>query len=221
MLTPLHPGLQPLSYDIIDTQLESLLGGEVVTLTALSRDNTSTETATADVLDGYDYDPLVPLRPGVALATAAVMPNYLADAGKANYFTMLGTMVGSKAGLTISGGTNFGPHTALASGKVTCWDKPGQYVVTVDALAATFVSSLTTGLTPGTVIGHNSTGKLQHSTNNGAVAATGVATFVEFTGSMSLVTTPAYLVGASPSFDRIVIDFNGGFGTRTVAASPS
>lgn len=221
MLTPLHPGLQPVNFDIIDTQIESLKGGEVVTLTALARRNSATETAAPDVLDGYDYDPATPLRPGVALATAAVLPVFLADAGKANYFTMLGTVVGGKTGLVVSGGAALGPHTALASGKVTCWDKPGQYAVTLDACAATFVSSLTTGLTPGSVIGHTSAGLLQHSTSAGAVAATGVATFVEFSGSMSLVTTPAYLVGATAQYDRIVIAFNAGYGSRTVPTNAS
>jgi hypothetical protein len=110
---------------------------------------------------------------------------------------------------------NSGPHTSAGSGKVTLWATGGRYAITIDALAIDFVSGLTTsGLAPGAVIGFDATGKLAHSGAT-VVANTGVATFYEFSGLPSLVNTPDRLVGATETFDRIVIDFNAGLGVRT------
>ena len=225
MLLPLSPGLMPLGFlDVLDSQLDSLKGGEVMTIGEAARTNSSTETAAADQLDGYDYErPIANAeRPVTRLATTAVLPVFLSDEGLAGYGNLLGQLVGSKTGLVVSGGTNAGPHSAAASGKVTLWDKPGVYTITVDALAATFVSSLQAGgLTPGSVLGHTSAGLLQHSTANGAVAGTGVATFLEFSANDSLVTTRATMVGAAATFDRIKIAFSAGWGTRTVPTHAS
>lgn len=223
-LFPVSPGLQPLGIvDVVNTVGPNLLGGEVMTLTTASRSNTASETAAADALDGYTFN-TTQLRPAATLATAATTFIALADEGSGpNYFTVGGTVVGGNTGKMIRGGAVLGPHTAVASGKVTLWDKPGLYEVTLDALVSTFVSGLTpsTGLTPGAVLGYTNTGKLSHSTSNSAVAATGCAVFVEFTGNSSLVTTPAALVGARAVFDRIKIQFLGaGGGGKTVPSSP-
>lgn len=218
-LFPVSPGLQPLGlFDCKDTDLSSLKGGEVMTLGSASRTLTSTEGAAADVLDGYDYAvTATPQRAVAQIATAASVPVFLSDEGTGpHYFTLLGTVVGSSAGLTVSG-TALGIHTGAASGKATLWDKPGLYSVTLDACATDFISSLAgAALAPGAKIGHLATGKLAHGSCGSVVASTGVAHLAEFEGSQSLVTTPARLVGATTLPDRVKIFFHAAMHDRSL-----
>lgn len=226
-LFPLQPGLNPLGqFDVVNTELASILGGQVLTFTSVSRTNTSTESAAFDAADGYLFDTTVPInnRPASTRAsTAAQFPLYLSDDGLSGYGTYFGQTIGVPAGLSTTG-TNLGPHSAAASGKVTLWDKPGLYAVSTDAVATDFLTSISTGasagLTPGTVLGFcNSTdiGKLAHNSCTLKVAGTGVGYFVEFatantsnqTGG-SLVTTPNKLVGATEIFTRVIINWFGG-----------
>lgn len=210
-----NPGLMPAGqFDLKDT-VTGLKGGEVMVLDLASRTLTAAELAAADVLDGYDYG--TPGQRAVArLATtgdANKLPLCLADDGSApDYLTMFGQVVGATAGLATAGAV-LGPHTTTGSGKVTLWDKPGFYVVTVDAVNAAMTSA---ALTPGTTLGFDTAGKLAKMAD--AVANSGVASFVEFEGgrkSGSLVTTPARLVGAADTFDRLKVFFHGGMGPRT------
>lgn len=218
-LFPANPGLYPVSYDLSDAvSLASITGGEVGTLTTRTRVNGATEKAAADVLDGYSY-----ATPGTRAAmtlatTAAQFPLFLLDEGTAGYGTMLGQVIGVPVGLSTTG-TDAGPHSAAASGKATAWDKPGLYVVTVDSLATDFVSTLlagTAGLVPGASLGFNASSKLAHGACSGAVAASGVAHFVEFESAPSLVTTPGHLVGAAQQFTRVKVQFHAGHGVRTL-----
>lgn len=224
-LLALHGGMWgPMGeVDLVDTEQDSVLGGEVMTLTQVSRTNSSTEKAAADVLDGYLYDttPTVQNRPAAVRASlAADVPLYLSDDGTSGHGTLFGEVIGTPTGL-LTTGTNLGPHTSAASGKVTLWDKPGRYMITTDALASDFVSATpSAGLAPGDVIGFgNSTdqGKLCHSACSNLVTNSGVAYFYEFSGLASLVNTPNRLVGATEQFDRIVIDFHAGHGLRTIS----
>lgn len=223
-LFPLNPGAQPLGQmDLVDTEQSSILGGEVMTLTAASRVNTSTEKAAADVLDGYLYDttPDVLNRVGVTRASAAAnYPLYLSDDGTAGYGTLFGQVIGTPAGL-LTVGTNIGPHTAAGSGKVTLWDKPGRYAVTTDAAASDFISAIPAlGLTPGEVLGFGSStdlGKLCHNDCSNLVTNSGVGYLVEVGSLPSLVTTPNRLVGATESFDRFELEFHAGAGLRTIS----
>ncbi len=227
-LFPLNPGLMPLGqFDCLDSDIASVTGGEVMTF-GLVTHGTSTDKAASDATDGYAYDAVATIknRALAKLATAASSVNFLADDGLAGYGTMFGETIGTYAGLTVTG-TNLGPHTAAASGKVTLWDKPGLYEVSTSSLASDFVSVLAgsgTGIAPGTVLGHTNVGKLAHAscTAVAPVASSGVATFVEFSSGGSLVTTPARLVGTttlSVLYPRIVIAFNAGMmADRTVSA---
>jgi hypothetical protein len=222
-LLPLQPGLMPLGqFDVLDTDQANIRGGEVMTLGLASRTNTATEKAAADVLDGYNFATPTAQRAVAQLATSAVNLVYLSDGGTGpDYFTLFGTLTGATAGLVTSGSA-LGPNNMSGSGKVTLWDKPGLYAVTTNALHANFASTITSaGLTPGSVIGYDSAGKLAHSTANGAISASGVAYFVEFGSSGSYVTTPARLVGATAVFDRIKIQFHSALGVRTVSTNPA
>jgi len=222
-LYPLQPGMHPLGqFDVLDTVLNSVAGGEVMTLTTASRTNTLTETAAADALDGYTYAD-AGLRPATTLATtAAEFPLYLSDDGTGpGYLTYFGGLTGP-LGLGLSeNGTQLGPHTAAGSGKVTLWDKPGLFAVSVNALASDFVSTIpvVAGLAPGLAIGFGSgadAGKLAHDGCSNKVAATGVGRFVEFSSEPSLVTTPNRLVGADEQFTRVVLQWDAGLGVRTL-----
>lgn len=222
-MEPLYPGLQPLGkYDLVDTELASITGGEVVTLTTASRTNSASEKAAYDARDGYLYDEQVTTtnRPAVTRASSAsVLPLYLCDDGTTGYGTLLGQTVGAPVGLSTSG-TDLGPNTAAASGKVTLWHQPGQYKVSVSSAASDFVSTIPLGgLAPGSVLGFGSgadLGQLAHTDCSNKVTNSGVGYFVEFESSASLVTTPNKLVGATEQWPDFILDFHAGHGTRTV-----
>jgi len=217
-LYPLNPGVVPLGqFDVVDTELANILGGEVMTLTTASRVNSATEVAAQDALDGYTFTD-ANLRPASTRAsTAAQGPLYLADDGNSpDYLTYFGSLTGPLGLGGSETGTRIGPHTASGSGKVTLWDKPGLFAVSVDALAGDFLTALVgANVAPGTVLGFANgadIGKIAHDACANVVAATGVGHFVEFSSAPSLVTTPNRLVGAAEQFTRLVLQWNAGLG---------
>jgi len=224
-LYALHGGRPLGQFDMLDTQLTTLLGGEVLTLTEASRTNTTTEKAAADVFDGYVAAlPGVGSRPVATVATTATeLPLFLVDEGSSpDYLSYFGRVVGGTVGLAING-TVLGPHSAEGSGKATLWDQPGLYVVTTDAVASDFQSteSLLTAnaVSAGDVLGFNASGALSHGSCSGAVTGSGVCNFVEYESGRktnSLVNTPPRLVGATEVFDRVKVWFHGGLGNRTI-----
>jgi len=148
------------------------------------------------------------------VGAATGRPLMLADDGITGYGTLFGTVVGGTVG-QVSYGPNsvvasanlLGPHTATGSGKVTCWDKPGLYAVSLDAVDTTASTGLVptnvTTATVGVALGFTSLGLLTPSGSaqditHGLVS---VGHFVEFNTNGSLVTTPNFLVAAlnSPS----------------------
>jgi hypothetical protein len=227
----LQPGIDPLGhFDFLDTDIASVLGGEVAVLDEASRTNTATEKAAQDVLDGYVADlvssgdpaasrPLARLADGYSTVfldatkgNIRVEPRkmfYLTDDGTANYGTLFGELIGNPVGLLTSGGPQLGPHTAQGSGKVTLWDKPGLYAVSTDAVTDALnpaTGNLNDTPLPGaTLYREHNTGRLTAD----SVTGDKVATFVELNDGGSLVTTPARLVGAAEVFDRLVIQYLG------------
>lgn len=217
MLRILQPGIQPLGqFDFEDGYLASVLGGEICTLVALSRTNTATERAAADVLDGYTNN-LQAMRVGLTLNIVATTdrPLWLTDDGTSGYGTLFGQLIGSACGLAtqVNGAVTLGPATYTGSGKVTAWDKPGLYGVTLDAVDTTVLTGLVPtnlGLVPQSPIYPTALGLLTP-TLASSVGAAGpvVARFVEFESTArSLVRTPASLVGATPVWDHAVIHYH-------------
>ena len=213
----LQPGLQPLGqFDFLDTDLTSVLGGDLGVWSEQGRANTSTERAAQDVFDGYVADQVdagtpTASRPVIQLGdgTDGQVAHYLLDDGIANYGTLFGNLIGNPMGLEVTG-TALGPHTSQASGKVTLWDKPGLYAVSTDALDADVVNHAAgnlwdTPLPGGLLYRGAATAQLTRT----VVSGTKAAMFVEVRAESSLVTTPARLVGATEAFDRIVIHFLG------------
>lgn len=221
-LFPLQGLLPAGQFDIVDTELAGILGGEVLTLTSASRTNTATEKSAFDSGDGYLFDATVPVnnRPVLTKAsTVAQFPLFLADDGLAGYGTLFGQVIGG-VGLTTTG-TNAGPHTAFGSGKVSAWGQ-GNYAVSTDALVSDFITSASTGasggLAPGQAIGFSAaTGKLAHTACSSKLTDSGVANFIEFESTPGLVNTPLRLIGATQLFTRIVISFHAGTSVRTMA----
>jgi hypothetical protein len=131
----------------------------------------------------------------------------LTDDGKTGYGTLFGQVIGAPAGLCTTG-TNLGPHTAAASGKITCWDKTGVYAVSLDAVdtAANGLVMANVSLTPGKALCYSTLGLL---TPTGSTKSLGTAIgyFIEFETSPFLVTTPASLVGATEVAVRAVFNF--------------
>ena len=206
-----QPGIQPLGqFDVVDGYLSStyIKGGEVGTLFSASRTVSATEKAAHDALDGYTNLTDV-YRAAVAPRVNANTdrPIWLLDDGTTGYGTLFGQVIGTPAGL-LTTGTNLGPHTAAASGKVTCWDKPGIYGVSVDAVDTTASTGLVMGNSscdPGAAIYPLPTGVLTQST--GTKVDVVVGRFIEFETSPFLVTTPASLVGATEAAVNVVFNF--------------
>jgi hypothetical protein len=202
-------GVQPLGqFDVLDTKLAGIKGGEVGTVTVAARTNSTTEKAAFDVLDGYT-NLAAPKRAAIttAITGAALRPLWLLDDGTTGYGTLFGQVIGTPVGL-LAVGTNLGPHTAAASGKVTCWDKPGLYAVSVDAVDTTAVTGLVLSnpnCVPGLKVRPNASGVLTDTTA-GVVDVT-VGRFIEFETSPFLVTTPPSLVGATEAATRVVISY--------------
>ena len=202
----LQPGTQPLGqYDGLDTEVLTLKGGEVVSFTSIVA-TSATDKAASDVFDGYVVTSASPFKRAVVTRNVATTrrPLMLADDGITGYGTLFGSVVGGTVGQISTTGAVLGPHTATGSGKVTCWDKPGLYAVSLDACD----TNTTSGLQPSnptldtgaslTWTPASTTGGLL--TPVGSVNAAGntvvVGRFVEFEASMSLVTTPSNLVAA-------------------------
>ena len=216
----LNPGAVPLgSFDGYDADYLTLKGGEVVTFTSVLL--TGTDGAAKDAFDGYVRNSALTYRAAVTKAIGSGKPLMLADEGVVGYGTLFGSVVGGVAGaVTTLGAVSLGPSTATGSGKVTCWDKPGLYGVTLDACdtnASTGLQPTNTALQVGTALYANTTTGLLTPTSSGG---TKVGTFIEFMTNGSLVTTPNQLVAAlnspsgqvtsaiGPSFSMAVFHFS-------------
>lgn len=214
----LNPGITPLGdFDVLDTDQSSILGGELMTLTEASRTITSTEKAAADVLDGYLADAVSEGTPDATRVVARIADEtsetynlfYLADDGVAFYGTLFGSTIGDPVGLNTTG-TALGPNTMSGSGKVTLWDKPGLYAVSLTA-ANTDLVPRTTGTNtwdtplPGTLLYRGTNGRIARASGTSDV----IGAFIELGDNGALVTTPNRLVGAAASFDRVTFQFFG------------
>jgi len=210
----LQPGGQPLGqFDGLDTEVLTLLGGEVVTFGTVQ---TSTlDKAAFDSLDGYVNSANLGKRVVVTRTIGAnVRPLMLCDEGITGYGTLFGTVVGGTVGQvmtgqTVANGGVLGPHTATGSGKVTCWEKPGLYAVSLDAACD---SNATTGLRPtnatlttGSALNVTSTGLL---TPAAGQTGTLCGRFVDFDTNGSLVNTPNSLIGALKTYAFATFYFN-------------
>jgi outer membrane lipoprotein SlyB len=209
-------------FDGLDSEVTTLLGGEVVGFTAVTV--SGTDKHAADVSDGYSGT-TTPKRPAVTKTLVSGMrPLFLADEGVKGYGTLFGELVGGTIGQVVSGGTQLGPHTAAGSGKVTLWGNSGMYAVSLDAVDTTVSTGLVPGnssLLPGTALYATTAGKLTPAIGS-AFEAVVVARFIEFQTAYGRVNTTLDMVSAlnSPSagvhgptggtFDHVVIHFGGG-----------
>src|SRR5574338_578796 len=190
----LQPGTQPLGqFDGLDSEVLTLKGGEIVTL--VKSLFSANDKAASDSFDGYVGPTSGAGRPVVTRNVApSARPLMLSDDGITGYGTLFGSVVGGTIGQNTTG-TVLGPHTATGSGKVTCWDKPGLYAVSLDACdtAADGLVPTNTTLTVGSTLtfvpASTSGGQL---TPVGSTAAAGntvvVARLVDFETNGSLVT---------------------------------
>lgn len=209
-LQAIYPLGQFDGYDTETQVIGGLLGGEVGTLVnyAFSGTTAGTDQAAADAdgSDGYvgtteKYRPIATRN-----LPDGARPVFLIDEGAAGYGTLFGELIGGitgKSGNAPGTGTQQGPPTAAASGKVTLWDKPGLYAVTLDAVDTTALTGLVPAnntLDVGDPLYATSTGLLTPDvTASFDTANLVVARFVEFSTNGSLVTTPNYLVAAANS----------------------
>ncbi len=133
--------------------------------------------------------------------TDDVGPYFLMDDGIAGYGAGFGGIIVRSSSGLIDGADSrvrLGPASYEASGKVTLWDKPGIYAITLDALAddeATLKAAA-----PGTGMTFNSDGKLLL----GNISPTPVAYVIQYKKDESLVTTHGGLINPT----KLVIYFN-------------
>ena len=184
--------------DGLDSQLASYKGGEVVTLTSVTI--ASGDLSAADAAsDGY-------LLPGGVLKRTVVTktlasgkrPLFLADEGTAFYGTVFGKVVGGTSGKDVVG-SQVGPGTANRSGKVTCWDSPGLYAVTLDAVdtnASTGLTVTNTSLDAGSPLYATTAGILTPNAASSFEASLVVARFMSFETSGSHVNTQTQFASA-------------------------
>jgi hypothetical protein len=205
-----QPGLYPMGqFDLLDGYYSLVKGGEIGTFFAASRTNSTSEKAARDARDGYTNATDVKraaIAPRVNATTAR--PLFLLDEGTTGYGTLFGQVIGGPAGLATSG-TNLGPQTFYASGKVTCWGTPGLYGVSVDAVDTSADGLVLTNSScdPGAKVQPQNDGVLTLSTAGTAVDVT-VGRFSEFNTSPFLVSTPASLVGAAESATEVVFHYH-------------
>ena len=217
-----QPGIQPLGqFDGYDSDYLTVLGGEVGTLIGIPVIGTDRAAKDADGSDGYVGLPPAHTRPVVTRnLVSGNRPLFLIDDGTLNYGTLFGQVIGGIAG-QLTSGVVLGPHTAAASGKLTLWDKPGLYAVTLDAVDTTAGTGLIPsngGLSVGDPLFATTAGLLTPDAASAFEAGLVVARFIEFTTNRSLVTTPVQLVSAlnSPTgstgqqlrFYQAIIHFN-------------
>jgi hypothetical protein len=231
-------------FDVVDAELTLFKGGEVCSFAAVLTNTqpgvttSGLDQAAYDVFDGYVQNPAgtylrpavsknwqaavsgsAPYLPYVGTSPTFTRPLFLADDGILGYGTLFGAVVGGTVGQQVNGpgsytGAILGPNTATGSGKMTLWDKPGLYAVSLDAVDTTAATGLVpTNTTHGLTVGSQlfftpatagNGGGLLTPTAASACNTTNcpaVATFIEFNTNGSLVTTPNYLVAAlnSPS----------------------
>lgn len=224
----LQPGVQPLGqFDGYDADYLTVKGGEICTLASVPTEgqpgvfSPGFDKAAYDAFDGYVNPSAVAKRPVVTRtfgsatgalpgATSSSRPLMLTDDGILGYGTLFGSVVGGVVGQQVNGPNSFtgailGPATQTGSGKITCWDKPGLYAVSLDACdtsASVGLQPTNTSLDVGAALSFTSTGLLTPvGSGNVLAGAPNVARLVEFATNGSLVTTPNYLVAAlnSPS----------------------
>lgn len=190
-------------FDGKDDEVLTLKGGEVVTFGSVAL--TAGDKSAADSLDGYVNPSGTAKRPFVTKTLVSTSrPLMLADDGVSGYGTLFGTVVGGTVGQVayglnsvVAAANKLGPHTATASGKVTCWHLPGVYAVSLDAVdtAADGLVPTNTALGVGQSLTFTAAGLL---TPVGAAAAVSgapvVGRLVDFETNGSLVTTPNSLV---------------------------
>jgi hypothetical protein len=209
-LKPLQAMLPFGQFDGYDADIRNnvIKGGEVATLIALAV--TNTDKAAADVKNWDGYGTPVPTTRPIVTTTlvSGSYPLFLTDDGVANYGTLFGEVIGQTCGkgaYTPWGSPQqLGPHTATGSGKITLWNYPGTYAVTLDATdtdATNGVQVTNSTLVTGTALYATAAGKLTTTGGSKFTNCPVVARFIEFSSNKSLVTTPLNLAQAynSPS----------------------
>lgn len=206
-LKPLNPRHEPYGvFDAKDSDVTAFKGGEVVTFDYVAV--SGTDKSAKDTADGYVSD-TSKTRPVVTKSlTSGRRLLFLADEGVVGYGTLFGVAVGGTAGQDQTG-VSLGVHTGYASGKVTCWDGPGLYAVTLDAVDTNSGTGLvkTNGSLAGGAALYATSAGLLTPTVGSAFESYVVGRFIEFTTNGSFVTTPSDLVTGATNFTQAVLRF--------------
>ena len=181
-----EPGVQPVGQFPLNSAYTPL-GGEVGILYTTGVDSS-----------GYQ---IINVRMALPADTG---PFYLLDDGLKGYGVYFGVTVTKTStgfGSGVDNGARLGPATYAGSGDVTCWDKPGIYAITSDALDPTVTTATWKGLLPGAKLTLTAAGG---KVTNGGAAASPALTVVKFSADESLVTTG----GAVVYQPKLIVRFN-------------
>lgn len=200
-------GNNPVGYlDGYDLDVTAVKGGEVGTVVGVIV-GTDIAASDADGSDGYvGVTPTTRRRPMITRRlTSGNRPLGLIDDGNSpDYGTLFGSLIGDQVGrksYAPGQGNPIGPHSAAGSGKLTFWEKPGFYAVTLDAADTTASTGLTvtnSTLVTNAALYATSLGLL--TPNSGAAfESVAVGRFINFETNGSLVTTPVSLASAANS----------------------
>ncbi len=207
---PLYHLPVAMSFDMLDSQLTNVKGGEVVGLTYVAgKLQGGSELAAADVADGYVSFSKKTEPTATLSLVSGIRPLFLVDDGVAGYGTLFGQTVGGTAGQQVVGSA-LGPHSARGSGKVTCWDGPGIFSISLDAVDTSGANGLTP-TNPGL-----SGNQALYATVNGILTPNSalqfenivVGRFLEFATNGSKVSTPPNLAGAANAFTQAIVRFS-------------
>lgn len=177
-----QPGFEPAGqFDLM--ALTVISGGEVGVLD------------TIDLLNGYQ---VIKARKAT---TGDAGPFFLLDDGTTGYGISFGSTVVKTSTGFVSGMNDYiriGPPSYSASDKVTLWNKPGLYAITLDSLADTEVSLKAAA--PGTGMTFDIDGKLLL----GNISTTPIAYVIQFKIDETLVTTGGNILQQK----KLIIIFN-------------
>ena len=213
----LQPNIQPVGvYDVLDADVGIIRGGEIgvldVVISSRLNDRAADDAFNTFIADGIDSGDTTRKRIVVRVADEATETRklfYLIDEGIDDYGTLFGKTDNNVMNSTA--GTSIGPSTLSGSHKVTLWDHPGRYGISLNNVHSDTGPNQQLepdGDTPlpGELLYRHTDGKITR------IASTGdkIGAFVELTNNNTLVSSSDRIVSAvEPTADRLIMHYFG------------
>jgi len=213
----LQQNIQPVGvYDVLDSDVGIIKGGEIgvldVVASSRSTDHAADDAFNTFVADGISSGDTTKKRVVVRVADEPTEDRklfYLIDEGIDDYGTLFGKTDTNV--LRANAGVSIGPSTMSGSHKITLWDHPGRYGISLNNVHTDTGPNqqLEPGgdtPLPGELLYRHTDGKITR------IASTGdkIGAFVELTNNNSLVSSSSRIVSsADPVPDRLILHYFG------------